>query len=84
MSAHGKETRSAFIFHKPGNNTSVICTAAVDVRWYSISEGVSFSLCKVSSFHLKVIYIHFEKKIIMKLLLSNGMIVYFLPVFIAF
>lgn len=63
MSVHGKETRSAFIFHKPGNNTTVICKAALDVRCYSISEGVSFSLCKVSfPFHLKVICTHFEKK----------------------
>lgn len=63
MSIYGKETRSAFRFHKPGNNATVICTAALDVRWYSISEEISFSLCKVSFLsHLKVFVFILKKK----------------------
>lgn len=41
----------------------LIRTAALDVRWYSISERLSFSLCKVSfPSHLKFICIHHENK----------------------
>ena len=63
MSVHGRETRSTFIFHKPDNSTTVIYTAALHVRWYSISERLSFSLYKVFfPSHLRVICIHLGKK----------------------
>ena len=63
MSVHARETRSTFIFHKPDNSTTVIYIAALHVRWYSISERLSFSLCKVSfPSHLKLICIHLGKK----------------------
>lgn len=72
VSVHGKETRSAFIFHKPGNNTSVIFTAAFTVGRYSISERVRFSLCKVCfPSHLKVVWIHLKIIIIITNLLPT-------------